>query len=95
MYLYGLVFATQNCTLVNSWLDACRIVTKMLEVAKANPTRFGNPLEWKGYMGATPLHAACRNSHLDIVMELIKQGADVTKKSVNSYLMQHVSYRYI
>ena len=66
------------------WLDACSVAMKMLEIAEAKPSPFGNPLEWKGYKGATPLHAACRNSHLDVVKKLIEKKAYVTKESVHS-----------
>jgi ankyrin repeat protein len=41
---------------------------------------FGNPVEWEGYLNATPLHAACKNSHLEIVKILIEKGADIKAK---------------
>lgn len=36
-----------------------------------------NPVHWQGHVNATPLHAACKNSHLKIVKKLIERGADI------------------
>ena len=41
-----------------------------------------NPVKWKGYLNATPLHAACENSHLAIVKKLIERGADILAEYV-------------
>ena len=35
------------------------------------------PVHWKGHLDATPLHAACKNSHLKIVKKLLEKGADI------------------
>jgi ankyrin repeat protein len=57
------------------------------------------PVTWKGHDGATPLHAACENSHPQIVEKLIKKGANITVTSVESlytdYIIQcHGSFQY-
>ena len=46
----------------------------------ANPDT--NPDEWKGHLNATPLHAACKNSHLAIVKKLIERGANILAEYV-------------
>ena len=51
------------------------VVVKMLDNARDT-----TPLTWRGHWSATPLHAACKSSHLDIAKELVKRGADVTVK---------------
>ena len=35
-------------------------------------------VNWKGYLDATPLHAACKNSNLEVVKVLIDKKADIT-----------------
>ena len=41
-------------------------------------TNGSNPVHLIGHCDATPLHAACKNSHLEIVKKLIEKGADIT-----------------
>ena len=53
------------------------VVEKMFQLAELNGT---NPVKLRGFMNATPLHAACRNSHLEIVKKLIDKGAKITTK---------------
>ena len=37
-------------------------------------------VNWKGYLDATPLHATCKNSNLEVVKILIEKGADIAAK---------------
>ena len=57
---------------VNFVIYCYSVVEKMFK-----STNDSNPVHWKGHLDATPLHAACKNSHLKIVKELIEKGADI------------------
>lgn len=46
-----------------------------------------DPVKWKGYVNSTPLHAACKNSHIEIVKLLIEKGADIGVQYVFSCMV--------
>ena len=66
---------------INARLSSDSVVEKMLSQFANSNTK---PANWKEYDGATPLHAACENSHPQIVEKLIEKGANITATSVES-----------